>query len=61
VLAGQAVRRQLTKKKMELTPAEKGRELLPRRPLLPGEPVLTTGVLELKRELEDCESKASEK
>jgi cobalt-zinc-cadmium efflux system membrane fusion protein len=53
------VRSRLAKREMELTPEEKDQELLPRRPLLPGERLLTTGVLELKRELEDRESKAS--
>ena len=40
-----------------LTPAEEEQGLLPRQPLLPGERVLTTGVLELKKELEDRESR----
>ncbi len=53
------VRSKLTEKEMELTPEEKDQELLPRRPLRPGERLLTTGVLELKRELEDRESKAA--
>jgi cobalt-zinc-cadmium efflux system membrane fusion protein len=55
------VRSRLTEKEMELTPEDKDQELLPRRPLLPGERLLTTGVLELKRELEDRESKADNK
>ncbi len=52
------VRTKLTPKEQELTPEEKEMELLPPRPLRPGERVLTTGVLELKKELEDRESKA---
>jgi cobalt-zinc-cadmium efflux system membrane fusion protein len=40
----------------DITEEEKEQGLLPRRPLLPGERVLTTGVLELKKELEDRQS-----
>jgi cobalt-zinc-cadmium efflux system membrane fusion protein len=43
----------------EITTEEKEEGLLPRQPLQKGERVLTTGVLELKKELEDRESKAS--
>jgi cobalt-zinc-cadmium efflux system membrane fusion protein len=39
-----------------LTPRDKEEELLPRQALLPGERVLASGVLELKKELEDRES-----
>jgi cobalt-zinc-cadmium efflux system membrane fusion protein len=53
------VRSRLADEEMELTPEEKEMELLPRRPLRPGERLLTAGVLELKRELEDRESKAA--
>jgi cobalt-zinc-cadmium efflux system membrane fusion protein len=54
------VRTKLTAQEQELTPEEKEMELLPPRPLGKGERVLTTGVLELKKELEDRESKAAE-
>ena len=54
------VRTKLTAKEQELTPEEKELELLPPRPLRPGQRVLMTGVLELKKELEDRESKAAE-
>jgi cobalt-zinc-cadmium efflux system membrane fusion protein len=54
------VRTRLTDREQERTPEEKEMELLPPRPLSPGERVLTTGALELKKELEDRESKASE-
>jgi cobalt-zinc-cadmium efflux system membrane fusion protein len=54
------VRSRLKKKETELTPEEKEQELLAREPLRPGERVLRTGVLELKRELEDQESKQIE-
>jgi len=37
----------------EITKDEKEQGLLPREPLRPGERVLTSGVLELKKELED--------
>src|SRR5262249_17958047 len=40
------------------TPPEKAEDLLPRRPLRHGERVLATGVLELKKELEDLQAKA---
>jgi hypothetical protein len=43
-----------------LTAEEKELKMLPRSPLLPGMRVLTSGVLELKKELEDRQSKASE-
>jgi cobalt-zinc-cadmium efflux system membrane fusion protein len=43
--------------KDELPP--EGEELLPRRTLKPGEQVITAGVLELKKELEDRESEAA--
>jgi cobalt-zinc-cadmium efflux system membrane fusion protein len=52
------VRTRLPKGTPELTPQEKEQGLLPREPLREGERVLTTGVLELKKELEDRESKA---
>jgi cobalt-zinc-cadmium efflux system membrane fusion protein len=52
------VRSRLTAKQQELTADDKEQGLLPRTPLRPGERVLTTGVLELKRELEDRESKS---
>jgi cobalt-zinc-cadmium efflux system membrane fusion protein len=42
----------------DITPEEE-EGLLPRQPLRKGERVLTTGVLELKKELEDRESKAA--
>jgi membrane fusion protein, heavy metal efflux system len=45
--------------KAELPPEAEG--LLPRRPLKPGEQVITAGVLELKKELEDRESEAAKK
>jgi cobalt-zinc-cadmium efflux system membrane fusion protein len=45
----------------ELTPEDQEFGLLPREPLREGQRVLTTGVLELKKELEDRESKAAEK
>jgi cobalt-zinc-cadmium efflux system membrane fusion protein len=51
------VRSELTAQEQEHTQEDKDFELLPRRPLRPGERVLVTGVLELKRELEDRESK----
>jgi cobalt-zinc-cadmium efflux system membrane fusion protein len=54
------VRSQLTPKEEEHTPEDKDFELLPPRPLRPGERVLVTGALELKRELEDRESKAEQ-
>lgn len=54
------VRSQLTQKEQEHTPEDKDFELLPPRPLHPGERILTTGVLELKRELEDRESKGEQ-
>lgn len=41
----------------ELTKEEREQGLAPREPLLPGERVLTSGVLELKKELEDREAK----
>jgi cobalt-zinc-cadmium efflux system membrane fusion protein len=41
-----------------LTPEEREAGLLPRRVLTPGERVITAGVLELKKELEDRESAA---
>ena len=37
-------------------PEEKGQGLLPRQALRPGERVLTAGILELKKELEDREA-----
>jgi cobalt-zinc-cadmium efflux system membrane fusion protein len=40
------------------TPEEEKEGLLPREPLRPGEKVLTRGVLELKKELEDRESES---
>jgi cobalt-zinc-cadmium efflux system membrane fusion protein len=43
----------------ELPPEAEG--LLPRRPLKPDEQVITAGVLELKKELEDRESEAAKK
>jgi cobalt-zinc-cadmium efflux system membrane fusion protein len=54
------VRSKLTRKEQEPTTQEKEEGLLPRQSLLAGERVLTTGVLELKRELEDRESKSAE-
>jgi cobalt-zinc-cadmium efflux system membrane fusion protein len=45
----------------EIKKQEKKQGLLPREPLLPGERVLTTGVLELKKELEDREINAAKK
>jgi cobalt-zinc-cadmium efflux system membrane fusion protein len=42
-----------------LTPEEKEDGLLPRRALKPGEKVITSGVLELKKELEDRESEGA--
>jgi cobalt-zinc-cadmium efflux system membrane fusion protein len=42
-----------------LTPEEKEQGLLPRHTLKPGEHVLTSGVLELKKELEDRESEGA--
>lgn len=54
------VRSVLTAKEGEFTPEDKDFELLPPRPLRPGERVLVTGALELKRELEDRESKVEQ-
>lgn len=51
------VRTTLTDKEQEHTQEDQDFELLPRRPLRPGERVLVTGALELKRELDDRESK----
>ncbi len=51
------VRSRLSDKEQEHTQDEKDLEMLPRRPLRTGERVLVTGALELKRELEDRESK----
>jgi cobalt-zinc-cadmium efflux system membrane fusion protein len=42
-----------------LTPEEKEDGMLPRRALKPGEKVITSGVLELKKELEDRESEGA--
>jgi cobalt-zinc-cadmium efflux system membrane fusion protein len=50
------VRSELTEAERQLAPEEKEAGLLPKDPLLNGERVLTAGVLELKKELEDRES-----
>jgi membrane fusion protein, heavy metal efflux system len=47
------------KAEQPLTPAEKEDGLLPRHVLEPGEKVITSGVLELKKELEDRESEGA--
>jgi cobalt-zinc-cadmium efflux system membrane fusion protein len=49
------------KDEQDLTPAEQDEGLLPRHTLKPGEKVITAGVLELKKELEDRESSAAAK
>jgi cobalt-zinc-cadmium efflux system membrane fusion protein len=54
------VRSRLTAKEQELTAEDRELKLLPRSPLLPGERVLTSGVLELKKELEDRQSRAAQ-
>jgi cobalt-zinc-cadmium efflux system membrane fusion protein len=51
------VKSKLTAKQQKLTPEEKEDGLLPRRPLALGERVLTSGALELKKELEDLLAK----
>jgi cobalt-zinc-cadmium efflux system membrane fusion protein len=50
------VRSRLTDEEKTLTSEEREQGLLPRQPLRAGERVLTAGVLELKKELEDRES-----
>jgi cobalt-zinc-cadmium efflux system membrane fusion protein len=45
----------------DITPEEREEGLLPRQPLRKGERVLTSGVLELKKELEDRESRAEKR
>jgi cobalt-zinc-cadmium efflux system membrane fusion protein len=50
------VRSRLASEDAELTADEKEEGFLPRQPLRPGERVLTSGALELKKELEDRES-----
>jgi cobalt-zinc-cadmium efflux system membrane fusion protein len=52
------VRSRLAPAKASLAPEEKDQGLLPKQPLKAGERVLTAGVLELKKELEDRESNA---
>ena len=47
------------KDELPLTPEEKDDGLLPRQALKPGEKVITSGVLELKKELEDRESQGA--
>jgi CheY-like chemotaxis protein len=47
------------KDELPLTPEEKDEGLLPRQALTPGEQVITSGVLELKKELEDRESEGA--
>ena len=42
------------------TPEEKEQGLLPRQLLYPGQRVLTVGILELKKELEDREAEQQE-
>jgi len=49
------------KDEQPLTPQEKEEGLLPRQALKPGEKVITSGVLELKKELEDRESEGAKK
>jgi cobalt-zinc-cadmium efflux system membrane fusion protein len=51
------VRSTLPEGQPALTPEEKAEGLLPRQPLEPGTWVLTSGVLELKKELEDRQAK----
>jgi cobalt-zinc-cadmium efflux system membrane fusion protein len=46
----------LTKEESQLTPKEKEQGMLPLEPLQTGDRVLTSGILELKKELEDRES-----
>jgi cobalt-zinc-cadmium efflux system membrane fusion protein len=48
------------KDEQPLTPEEKEKGLLPRQTLKPGEKVITSGVLELKKVLEDRESEGAE-
>src|SRR5262249_5833682 len=50
------VRSRLAPVEATLSPEEKDQGLLPKQPLQAGERVLTAGVLELKKELEDRES-----
>ena len=54
------VRSRLSEKEAELTPEEKDQGLLPKKPLQLGERVITSGLLELKKELEDLESEKAE-
>ncbi len=54
------VRSKLSDKEKELTPEEQDQGLLPREPLQLGERVIMSGLLELKKELEDLESEKSE-
>jgi cobalt-zinc-cadmium efflux system membrane fusion protein len=49
------------KDEQPLTPQEKEEGLLPRQALKPGEKVITSGMLELKKELEDRESEGAKK
>ncbi len=50
------VRSQLSEKEKQLTPEEQDQGLLPKSELKVGERVITSGLLELKKELEDLES-----
>jgi cobalt-zinc-cadmium efflux system membrane fusion protein len=54
------VRSVLPKDRPVLTAEEKAEGLLPRELLKPGARVLTTGVLELKKELEDRQAKSEQ-
>ena len=54
------VRSRLLEKETALTPEEKEQGLLPKMPLERGERVITSGLLELKKELEDLESAKAE-
>jgi membrane fusion protein, heavy metal efflux system len=50
------VRSWLSEQEQKLTPEEQDAGLMPKKPLLLGERVLTAGILELKKELEDREA-----
>jgi membrane fusion protein, heavy metal efflux system len=54
------VRSQLSGKEMKLTPEERDQGLMPKQPLRKGERVLVSGLLELKKELDDLESEKAD-
>jgi hypothetical protein len=54
------IRTQLSEKEKKLTPEDNELGLLPKQPLHRGERLIKSGLLELKKELEDLESAKTE-